>query len=60
MSRLLRYQELDQVVEQYLEPMNELVEAMVVHRKFLHVSFEEVQRQLLKVRREARRRFIRD
>lgn len=48
------------MVEQYLEPMNELVEAMVVHRKFLHVSFEEVQRQLLKVRREARRRFIRD
>lgn len=38
------------MVEQYLEPMNELVEAMVVHRKFLHVPFEEVQRQLLKVR----------
>lgn len=41
---------MDQIVEQYIEPMNDLVNAVVAHRKFINGPFDEVQRALINVR----------
>ena len=47
-------QELDQIVAQFLNPMNDLVDSMSSHRKFRgpHASKEQVEAELRRLKRE--------